>query len=121
MFLSYLSDLYAQLSPKMFWHIQGNGEMGKLKDNDMSSGEFVAVLRQSKDYVMLVYRLTRRMMDPEFSPNHAMQVYVRLNFMIDGWRWRTTSFVLGSSLGLLMVASISCSLDADKFSYVCYT
>ncbi|XP_065030471.1 probable magnesium transporter NIPA7 [Musa acuminata AAA Group] len=78
------SDLYAQLSPKMFWHIQGNGEMGKLEDNDMSSGEFVAVLRQSEDYVTLVYRLTRRMMDPEFSPNHAMQVYVGLNFMIDG-------------------------------------
>nr|XP_018677110.1 PREDICTED: uncharacterized protein LOC103973758 isoform X1 [Musa acuminata subsp. malaccensis] len=79
-----VTNLYAQLSPKMFWHIQGNGEMGKLEDNDMSSGEFVAVLRQSEDYVTLVYRLTRRMMDPEFSPNHAMQVYVGLNFMIDG-------------------------------------
>ncbi|CAL9781942.1 unnamed protein product [Musa acuminata subsp. burmannicoides] len=52
MFLCYLADLCAQLSPKMFWHIQGNGEMGTLKDNDMSSGEFVAVLRQSEDYVM---------------------------------------------------------------------
>ncbi|WOL03561.1 putative magnesium transporter NIPA6 [Canna indica] len=40
------SDLYAPLSPKIYWHIQGNGELGKLKDEDLLSGEFVAVVRQ---------------------------------------------------------------------------
>ncbi|CAL9145560.1 unnamed protein product [Musa hybrid cultivar] len=40
------SDLYTPLSPKIFWHIQGNGELGKLKDDDLLSGEFVAVVRQ---------------------------------------------------------------------------
>ncbi|CAL9132506.1 unnamed protein product [Musa acuminata var. zebrina] len=92
MFLCYLADLYAQFSPKMFWHIQGNGEMGKLEDNDMSSGEFVAVLRQSEDYVMLVYRLTRRMMDPEFSPNHnPLNVPFCLPSWVQGCNRRPTS------------------------------
>ncbi|WOL15641.1 putative magnesium transporter NIPA6 [Canna indica] len=40
------SDLYTPLSPKIFWHIQGNGELGKLRDDDLLSGEFVAVVRQ---------------------------------------------------------------------------
>ncbi|THU68785.1 hypothetical protein C4D60_Mb08t07500 [Musa balbisiana] len=40
------ADLYTPLSPKIFWHIQGNGELGKLKDDDLLSGEFVAVVRQ---------------------------------------------------------------------------
>ncbi|CAD5182891.1 probable magnesium transporter NIPA6 [Musa acuminata AAA Group] len=40
------SDLYAPLSPKIYWHIQGNGDLGKLKDDDLLSGEFVAVVRQ---------------------------------------------------------------------------
>ncbi|THU62843.1 hypothetical protein C4D60_Mb01t09420 [Musa balbisiana] len=39
-----LADLYAPLSPKIYWHIQGNGDLGKLKDDDLLSGEFVAVL-----------------------------------------------------------------------------
>ncbi|CAL9048697.1 unnamed protein product [Musa banksii] len=40
------ADLYAPLSPKIYWHIQGNGDLGKLKDDDLLSGEFVAVVRQ---------------------------------------------------------------------------
>lgn len=37
---------YTPLSPKIFWHIQGNGEMGKHKDDDVLSPEFVTVVRQ---------------------------------------------------------------------------
>jgi len=40
------TDLYAPLSP-IYWHIQGNGETGgKLKENDLLSGDFIAVVRQ---------------------------------------------------------------------------
>lgn len=44
--MSNLADLYTPLSPKIFWHVQGNGELGKLKNDDLLSGEFVAVVRQ---------------------------------------------------------------------------
>ncbi|XP_074557102.1 putative magnesium transporter NIPA6 isoform X2 [Curcuma longa] len=40
------ADLYTPLSPKIFWHVQGNGELGKLKNDDLLSGDFVAVVRQ---------------------------------------------------------------------------
>ncbi|KAG6486710.1 probable magnesium transporter NIPA6 [Zingiber officinale] len=40
------SDLYTPFSPKIYCHIQGNGEMGKLKEDDLLSEEFVAVVRQ---------------------------------------------------------------------------
>jgi hypothetical protein len=40
------TDLYAPLSP-IYWHIQGNGETGgKLKEDDLLSGDFIAVVRQ---------------------------------------------------------------------------
>ncbi|AQK93607.1 putative magnesium transporter NIPA7 [Zea mays] len=40
------SDLYAPLSP-IYWHIQGNGETGgKLKEDDLLSGNFITVVRQ---------------------------------------------------------------------------
>ncbi|ONK73190.1 uncharacterized protein A4U43_C04F28210 [Asparagus officinalis] len=37
---------YTPLSPKIFWRIQGNGEMGKHKEEDLLSPEFVTVVRQ---------------------------------------------------------------------------
>ncbi|RVX21135.1 putative magnesium transporter NIPA6 [Vitis vinifera] len=37
-------DLYTPLSPKVSWHIQGNGEIWKPKDED--GPDFVAILRQ---------------------------------------------------------------------------
>ncbi|KAG6517363.1 hypothetical protein ZIOFF_020748 [Zingiber officinale] len=40
------SDLYTPLSSQIFWHVQGNGELGKFKNDDLLSGEFVAVVRQ---------------------------------------------------------------------------
>ncbi|XP_074585218.1 putative magnesium transporter NIPA6 [Curcuma longa] len=40
------SDLYTPLSPKIFWQVQGNGELGKFKNDDLLSGEFVAMVRQ---------------------------------------------------------------------------
>lgn len=37
---------YTPLSPKIFWRIQGNGDMGKHKDDNVLSAEFVTVVRQ---------------------------------------------------------------------------
>jgi len=37
---------YTPLSPRIFWHIQGNGELGKHKDDDLLSSEFFTVVRQ---------------------------------------------------------------------------
>lgn len=40
------TDLYAPLSP-IYWHIQGNGETGgKLKEDDLISGDVITVVRQ---------------------------------------------------------------------------
>ncbi|XP_073105324.1 probable magnesium transporter NIPA6 isoform X1 [Elaeis guineensis] len=40
------ADLYTPLPPKIFWHIQGNGELGKHKNDDLLSADFVTVVRQ---------------------------------------------------------------------------
>nr|XP_010910178.1 probable magnesium transporter NIPA6 isoform X1 [Elaeis guineensis] len=40
------ADLYTPLSPKILWHIQGNGELGKHKNDDLLSAEFITVVRQ---------------------------------------------------------------------------
>ncbi|XP_034691798.1 probable magnesium transporter NIPA6 isoform X2 [Vitis riparia] len=40
----FITDLYTPLSPKVSWHIQGNGEIWKQKDED--GPDFVAILRQ---------------------------------------------------------------------------
>lgn len=40
----FITDLYTPLSPKVSWHIQGNGEIWKPKDED--GPDFVAILRQ---------------------------------------------------------------------------
>ncbi|XP_072964186.1 probable magnesium transporter NIPA6 isoform X1 [Typha angustifolia] len=40
------TDLYTPLSPRIFWHIQGNGEVEKSKDDDLLSNDFIAVVRQ---------------------------------------------------------------------------
>ncbi|KAH7681029.1 Magnesium transporter NIPA protein [Dioscorea alata] len=40
------ADLYTPLSSKIFWHTQGNSELGKHKGDDLLSGDFVAVVRQ---------------------------------------------------------------------------
>lgn len=37
---------YTPLSPKIFWHVQGNGETGKHKEDDLLAPEFVTVVRQ---------------------------------------------------------------------------
>ncbi|OAY63682.1 putative magnesium transporter NIPA6 [Ananas comosus] len=41
-----LRDLYTPLSPKIYWHIQGNGEFVKHKNDDLLSGDFIAMVRQ---------------------------------------------------------------------------
>jgi hypothetical protein len=40
------SDLYMPLSPTIYWHIQGNGEVGTNKDEDLLSRDFIALVRQ---------------------------------------------------------------------------
>ncbi|KAF3331930.1 magnesium transporter NIPA3-like protein [Carex littledalei] len=40
------SDLYMPLSPTIYWHIQGNGEVGTNKDGDLLSRDFIALVRQ---------------------------------------------------------------------------
>ncbi|XP_020105410.1 probable magnesium transporter NIPA6 [Ananas comosus] len=40
------TDLYTPLSPKIYWHIQGNGEFVKHKNDDLLSGDFIAMVRQ---------------------------------------------------------------------------
>jgi len=37
---------YTPLPPRIFWHIQGNGELEKRKDDDLLSPEFLTVVRQ---------------------------------------------------------------------------
>ncbi|XXG65178.1 hypothetical protein AAC387_Pa05g2949 [Persea americana] len=39
------ADLYTPISPKILWHIQGNGELWKHKDDDGLSADFITVLR----------------------------------------------------------------------------
>ncbi|XP_019052089.1 PREDICTED: probable magnesium transporter NIPA6 isoform X2 [Nelumbo nucifera] len=41
-----VTDLYSPLSPKILWHIQGNGELWKQKDEDGSSLDFVTIFKQ---------------------------------------------------------------------------
>ncbi|KAJ3678003.1 hypothetical protein LUZ60_001806 [Juncus effusus] len=41
------SDLYTPLSPKIYWHIQENGEVGRNKDDDdLLSRDFITLVRQ---------------------------------------------------------------------------
>lgn len=40
------TDLYAPLPPKIYWHIQGNGDIGKQRDDDSLTCEFITVVRQ---------------------------------------------------------------------------
>ncbi|KAJ6803370.1 putative magnesium transporter NIPA6 [Iris pallida] len=44
--LSSNTDIYTPLSPKIFWHVQGNGELVKHKEDDLLSPEFITVVRQ---------------------------------------------------------------------------
>ncbi|XP_066313012.1 probable magnesium transporter NIPA6 isoform X1 [Miscanthus floridulus] len=40
------ADLYAPLPPKIYWHIQGNGDIGKQREDDSLACEFITVVRQ---------------------------------------------------------------------------
>ncbi|WVZ68004.1 hypothetical protein U9M48_017001 [Paspalum notatum var. saurae] len=40
------ADLYAPLPPKIYWHIQGNGDIGKQREDDSLTCEFITVVRQ---------------------------------------------------------------------------
>ncbi|KAM4106292.1 hypothetical protein ACJW30_04G052800 [Castanea mollissima] len=40
------SDMYAPISPKVSWFIQGNGELWKQKEEDGSPPSFITILRQ---------------------------------------------------------------------------
>jgi hypothetical protein len=40
------ADLYTPLPPKIYWHIQGNGDIGKQKDDDSLTRDFITVVRQ---------------------------------------------------------------------------
>jgi uncharacterized membrane protein len=40
------ADLYAALPPKIYWHIQGNGDIGKQREDDSLTCEFITVVRQ---------------------------------------------------------------------------
>ncbi|KAJ3707735.1 hypothetical protein LUZ61_011440 [Rhynchospora tenuis] len=40
------ADLYTPLSPKIYWHIQENGEVSVNKEEDLLSRDFVAIVRQ---------------------------------------------------------------------------
>ncbi|KAL5227776.1 hypothetical protein ABZP36_016041 [Zizania latifolia] len=40
------SDLYTPLPPKIYWHIQGNGDIGRQKEDDSLSCDIVTILRQ---------------------------------------------------------------------------
>jgi hypothetical protein len=39
-------DLYTPLPPKIYWHIQGNGDIGKQKEDDLLTRDFITVVRQ---------------------------------------------------------------------------
>jgi magnesium transporter len=41
-----VADLYTPLPPKIYWHIQGNGDIGKQKEDDSLTCEFTTVVRQ---------------------------------------------------------------------------
>lgn len=41
-----IPDFYTPLPPKIYWHIQGNGELGKHREGDLLSSEFISVVRQ---------------------------------------------------------------------------
>lgn len=45
-FPSINADLYAPLPPKIYWHIQGNGDIGKQREDDSLTCEFITVVRQ---------------------------------------------------------------------------
>ena len=45
-FLFITADLYAPLPPKIYWHIQGNGDIGKQREDDSLTCEFITVVRQ---------------------------------------------------------------------------
>lgn len=45
MLLCGAADLYTPISPKILWHIPGNGELWKHKDDDGLSADFITVLR----------------------------------------------------------------------------
>lgn len=40
------ADMYAPISPKVSWFIQGNGELWKQKEEDGSPPSFITILRQ---------------------------------------------------------------------------
>ncbi|XP_020690948.1 probable magnesium transporter NIPA6 [Dendrobium catenatum] len=40
------SDLYMPLPPKISWHVQGNGEFGKHKNDDLLAADFITLVRQ---------------------------------------------------------------------------
>jgi magnesium transporter len=40
------ADLYTPLPPKIYWHIQENGDIGKQKEDDSLTCEFITVVRQ---------------------------------------------------------------------------
>ncbi|KAG2602261.1 hypothetical protein PVAP13_5KG668100 [Panicum virgatum] len=40
------ADLYAALPPKIYWHIQGSGDIGKQREDDSLTCEFITVVRQ---------------------------------------------------------------------------
>lgn len=44
MLLCAAADLYTPLSPKILWHIQGNGELWKHSEDGLSA-DFITVLR----------------------------------------------------------------------------
>lgn len=39
-------DLYTPLPPKIYWHIQGNGDVGKQKEDDLLPRDFITIVRQ---------------------------------------------------------------------------
>jgi magnesium transporter len=41
-----VADLYTPLPPKIYWHIQGNGDIGKQKEGESLTCEFIPVVRQ---------------------------------------------------------------------------
>ncbi|KAL8166677.1 hypothetical protein V2J09_008176 [Rumex salicifolius] len=41
-----ITDLYTPLSPKMSWHLQSNGELWRLKEEDEHSPKIITVIRQ---------------------------------------------------------------------------
>uniref|UniRef100_A0A0D9V8F4 Probable magnesium transporter n=2 Tax=Leersia perrieri TaxID=77586 RepID=A0A0D9V8F4_9ORYZ len=46
------ADLYAPLPPKIYWHIQGNGDIGKQKEDESLPRDIITVVRQ--DYFVYI-------------------------------------------------------------------